>query len=324
MVCDPQTDRYCRAPCDDEPGCKQYYATHTCSILRFCPAADDDSPQIVYELPDVEAIGSCDFTSAKVLGEMNGLQSDSEGCYQYAFEEDHELTEYFFASKEGCYQGQRLAVKVEDFTMTADQCKKIGLTTPRIRNCDCRLQKKPSTLGEPCRTAFSDSCQEVVLEGDCCESSTCLSKFEDYNHPEGKAKEDERASSCSDEVPGLCYNEDGLGTDTNRAGSTNCCTMTCSQCGIKANPLAQWKPCTGLNADEQGVSCGFLSRYDPEPFQCDFSLCAVGDHWHPDGNAFKVAFGEKKSPPAIASSASTSVIFSWTSCTLILVHFSID
>ena len=145
VICDPEVDgRSCRAPCDTE-GCEQFFATHTCSILSFCPSSD--ATETVYELPDDDAIRDCDFSSAVALGEMNGAESADDGCFRYSFEEDHELTDYFFASKEGCEQGQRLKVKVEDFSMTADQCIKIGLTTPRIRNCDCRLQKQASTLG---------------------------------------------------------------------------------------------------------------------------------------------------------------------------------
>lgn len=145
-MCDPEVDgTSCRAPCDTE-GCEQFFETHTCSILSFCPTSQET--EVVYELPDFDATNDCDFSSAVVLGEMNGAtSSEDDGCFRYSFEEDHELKEYFFASKEGCEQGQKLAVKIQDFSMTADQCIKIGLSTPRIRNCDCRLQQKPSTLG---------------------------------------------------------------------------------------------------------------------------------------------------------------------------------
>ena len=85
-VCDPEQDPNCREPCDTEPGCEQYYSTHTCSILHFCPAADATSTEALYELPDFEATKTCDFSSAIVLGEMNGAQSDSDGCFQYVFD----------------------------------------------------------------------------------------------------------------------------------------------------------------------------------------------------------------------------------------------
>lgn len=90
----------------------------------------------------------------------------------------------------------------------------------------------------------------MIETDDCCESGTCISIYEDYTHPEGKAKEDERVAQCDDEIPGLCYNEDGKGTDTNRMGSTNCCAMTCSECGIQSAHTAQWKPCEAMNTDD--------------------------------------------------------------------------
>lgn len=297
VVCDSEQDRYCRAPCDTEPGCEQYLSTHTCSVLLFCPPEGMTDLQAVYQLPDFAAVDSCDFSNADELGIMNGPGTEGDdGCWAYTFELDHELTKYFFASKEGCEQGQRLAVEVNDFDMTADSCITIGLTTPRIRNCDCNLQIKPSTLGEPCRTAFSDSCNDsLLIEGDCCEQGNCLSIYESYDHPEGKAKEDERQSNCDDSMPGLCYNEDGAGTDTNMMGSANCCTQVCTGCGIIDSATAQWKECTSLDAEAGTASCGFLSRYAQEAHQCDYSLCKEGDHWHMDGDAYKTAFlGETK------------------------------
>ena len=269
------------------------YSSHTCSILQFCPPDGMNTSETVYELPNQDALNSCDFSEAKAVGVMNGPGTEeANGCYEHVFEEDHELTEYFFSSQEGCTQGQKLAVKIADFSMTADQCAQIGHTTPRIRSCDCRLQEKESTLGEPCRSAFSDSCQAAVIETDeCCAAGTCLSIFEDYTHPEGKTKEDDRQAACDDDMPGLCYNEDGAGTDTNKEGSTNCCSNTCVGCGIQDNPLAQWKECTALNASDSSASCGFLSRYDRDPFLCDFKKCAEDDHWHPSGEAYKKAFG---------------------------------
>merc|ERR1712129_178862 len=79
--------------------------------------------------------------------------------------------------------------------------------------------------------------------------------------------------------------------DTNRMGSTDCCAMTCSECGILTKFTAQWKPCEALNSEDSTAACGFLSRYDQEPFKCDFSKCATGDHWHTEGAAFRNAFG---------------------------------
>lgn len=244
-------------------------------------------------MKDFESSEACNFDGAIELAvtrrSLQAATANETGipCIDYVFEEDHELTTYYFSSPEGCNAGQRLGVKIQDFDLTADQCELIGLTTPRLRDCDCRLEKKPSALGEPCRTAFSDSCQSVVQEGDCCETGMCISKLEDYNHPMGRAAEEERRVSCDDTTPGLCYNEDGQGTDTNRLGSTNCCSETCSSCGTEASPFAKWQPCNSFSAGDQTANCGFLSRYDSEPFVCDFSKCKDGDVWATDGLAFQ-------------------------------------
>lgn len=263
--------------------------THTCSILKFCPPEGGTS-QIVYLLKDEETMNACNFAEAIEVGRT--LQATSEdGCVEYVFEEDHELKEYFFSSPEGCAGGQKLKVAIEDFTENAESCKAIGNNSPRIRTCDCRFDVTPSTLGEPCRTAFSDQCEAMTQKvGDCCEKGTCLSKLEDINDPVGKEAEMKRQEECDDGTPGLCYNEDGLGTDTNGQGSINCCTKKCTECGIEDNPFAQWKVCTSGDASNSTANCGFLSRYDEKAFVCDFSLCKEGDHWHPDGDAYKKFF----------------------------------
>lgn len=289
VVCDPTNDRSCRPECAQTPGCQNFMSSHTCSILRFCP---DTADAKVFLMKDFEHSESCNFEGAVELAverrDLQGATGESGiPCIDYVFEEDHELTEYFFSSPDGCATGQRLGVKIQDFEMTAAQCEAIGFTTQRLRNCDCLLQKNPSTLGEPCRTAFSDSCQSVVQEGECCESGTCISKLEDYSHPMGMEAETKRREECDDAVPGLCYNEDGKGTDTNRMGSTNCCTHTCSSCGIETSPFVKWHPCNSFDSKSQTANCGFLSRYDDKAFVCDFSKCQDGDPWAAQGQALQ-------------------------------------
>eukprot|EP00547_Thalassionema_nitzschioides_P003455 CAMPEP_0194203566 /NCGR_PEP_ID=MMETSP0156-20130528/3297_1 /TAXON_ID=33649 /ORGANISM="Thalassionema nitzschioides, Strain L26-B" /LENGTH=638 /DNA_ID=CAMNT_0038929339 /DNA_START=510 /DNA_END=2426 /DNA_ORIENTATION=+ len=307
--CDAE-DRFCRAPCNAAPGCQQFFSTHTCAILTFCNAEGDNQPQNIWQLPSQDALDNCDFDDAILVGstsassiERNRMlthqakQRELQGdqlCFGYPFEVDHELSTYFFASQENCEQNQKIAVVVADYDQTADQCYAIGETTSRLNNCDCRLEEKPSTLGEPCRSEFSDRCFEIMQpnrpDDGCCERGDCISTLKDFEHPDGRAKELERRETCDDSTPGLCYNEDGLGTDTNRLGSTNCCTKTCTECGTELGAHALWKPCTALNGTVG--NCGFLSRYDSAPFQCDFSLCDDGDEWNVDGCPFKLFAGE--------------------------------
>jgi hypothetical protein len=262
-------------------------------------------------MKDFQSTEDCNFDEAIPLEterrrSLQAINGTDIACIDYVFEQDHELTEYYFSSPQGCSSGQRLGVKIQDFETTADQCEAIGLATPRLRNCDCRLQKTPSALGEPCRTAFSDSCQSVVQEGDCCDAGTCISKLEDFSHPMGKEAERTRRASCDDAIPGLCYNEEGVGTDTNRMGSINCCTMTCSECGTEASPFAKWQPCNSFNSETQSSNCGFLSRYDEAAFACDFSLCDADDVWNTDGVAFRQWTGD--SEENVGSNVDSSVI----------------
>jgi hypothetical protein len=284
--------------CKVAPGCRQYYSLHTCSQLQFCNAPGDMEGQDVYQLPTQEALDACDFSEAILVGNTASADSrrrelthsakrdlqESSLCYEFPFEVDHELTNYFFSSQENCAAGQKIAVQINDYDETADACYRIGETTGRLRNCDCRLEKKPSTLGEPCRTEFSDRCFEIMQvdrpDDGCCEREDCISTLDDFSHPDGNAKELARRDSCDDSVPGLCYNEDGLGTDTNRLGSTNCCSRTCTECGTALGPYVLWKPCENL--DGTTADCGLLSRYDRAPFQCDFSLCEDEETWNVD------------------------------------------
>jgi len=277
-----------RAPCNADPGCPWLMSSHTCSILKFCPGESETAAQTVYLMSDEDSMNACNFDTATSIGTT--LTPLTDGCVEYVFEEDHEISQYFFSSPEGCPSGQRLQVGIADFTLTADQCKAIGLNTPRIDTCDCRFEKSNSTLGEPCRTAFSDQCEYMTLkEGNCCEEGTCLSRLEDFDDPVGRENELARQNACDNSIPGLCYNEDGAGTDTNGQGSKNCCTSTCTACGIEANPFANWKVCTPGNETGK-ANCGFLSRYDLDQYVCDFSLCSMGDYWHPDGEAYQAFF----------------------------------
>jgi len=243
----------------------------------------------VYLMPDFEATESCDFRKARLVGQT--LVGPPDSCYDYVFEEDHEIKTYYFADKQGCGDGQKVGITIGDFDMTATQCEVIGLGTPRIQKCDCTLETKTSTLTEPCRSAFVNSCLNNSPEDkSCCESESCVARDKDYSDPIGKKKEDERKSQCNNNIPGLCYNEDGNGSPTNRQGSTNCCEYKCSECGTDLNPLALWKQCTSSDyPNSDTADCGYLSRYDSAdaPYVCDFSKCDRRDHWKTDGAAYQ-------------------------------------
>lgn len=46
--------------------------------------------QAIYQLPDFDAVDSCDFSKADELGIMNGPGTEGDdGCWAYTFELDH-------------------------------------------------------------------------------------------------------------------------------------------------------------------------------------------------------------------------------------------
>ena len=157
---------FCPTP---NPPVPQYIFAHTCAHIRFEYAADSS----VWELPDQAALDACDFTNAELKG---GLLAGMP-YYEYKIEHDHEIGDVlYFASKEGCTEGQKAAVQIgEDYTATYGQCYDMGsslsMGASRIKNCDCDFHLRPSTNTNPCHQGFHDGCMadmpddDVVLPG---------------------------------------------------------------------------------------------------------------------------------------------------------------
>jgi len=275
-----------------------YEVEHSCSIMRFCDPEGATTGSSVYLMRDFESTERCSFKGAKYLGQTLGSNGGVKTCLDYVFEDDHEFEIYYFASKEGCEDGQRVAVEIRDAAVRVEQCLDYGTRGSRIRSCDCNFELKQSRISEPCRSAYSVTCNAMMRDDtDCCESKTCYSKLVDWKDPLGKAAELDRRDMCEDDVPGNCYNADGVGVGNDGEGSIDCCTQTCSGCGTELKHTAKWHSCNlndkgeTYDPDDTTATCGFLSRYDSEPITCDFSQCPKGSHWHPDGPAFKKFFG---------------------------------
>jgi len=296
--------RRCSDECA-ENGCPKFLGGHTCSLFRFCPATAESTGSSIWQMPDFEATDTCNFEGATLVGQT--FTGSVQGCYDYVFEEDHELKDYYFAAKEGCEQGQKVAITIEDGNMREDQCYESGKLASRIANCDCTFEKKTTTISEPCRTAYSESCLEHSRDDtSCCETGTCYSRLQDYEDPLGEAAEEARLEECVDDTPGNCYNEDAGATGNDGEGSIDCCGRTCSVCGIKQTPTSVWKSCTAYDSATSTANCGFLSRYDSEPTVCDFTQCPEGAHWHPDGAAFKKYFNIIDDGTNVSSKAEAS------------------
>jgi hypothetical protein len=280
-----------------------YSTQYTCSKLTFCnpenapedsgdavggrrKLVDAFSQQDVWKLASKELFDACDFTGAELIG-----TTSATSCVEV---EKDDLTsegeKSYYASKGNCEAGQKLAVVIADWEGTTIQCAAIALHTPasdRIRSCDCDFNKKPfsARYASLCAKAYQEACLNVMQPGDCCETSTCMSKVETWDTPEGKEHELARRVDCDDEIPGNCYNTDGVASDMSMDGSTDCCSQTCSSCGSELASGAVFEICTSNVPGEMTATCGRLSRYSLEDHVCDFSKCPENSHWGSQGDA---------------------------------------
>jgi len=279
-----------------------YRTQYTCSKLSFCnpegaPAdtadeadgrklVDEFSLQDVWKLASNDAFDACDFTDAVLIGTTNATS-----CVEVEKDDlvaDGELS--FYASKENCAAGQKIAVQVADWESTMQQCRAIAEHIPasgRVRECDCDFSRTPfaASYGRLCARSYQVGCFNVEMPGDCCDTGTCMSKIEVFDTPEGNAYEMARREGCSDDIPGNCYNMNGVASDMSTDGSTDCCSQTCSSCGSELASGAVFEMCTSNVPGNMTATCGRLSRYSLEDHICDFSKCATDTHWASKGDA---------------------------------------
>ena len=128
--------------------------SHTCAALRF--EYGPESRSTVYELPDQAALDACDFSNAILRGD----EAAGSPHFDFLIDYDHEKKIYYFASWVGCTNGQKVAVEVgEDYEDNFATCEKMGTDShSRIKSCDCNHQLRPSTVIDPCHTAFVYGC----------------------------------------------------------------------------------------------------------------------------------------------------------------------
>jgi len=278
-----------------------YMSHYTCGKLTFCNPEDgpeDDaeaggrklvnqfSEQDVWKLASKDHFDSCDFAGAELIG-----TTSATSCVEV---EKDDLTmegeKSYYASKENCEAGQKLATMVADWESTSNQCAAIALHIPgsdRIRGCDCNFEKKPfsANYASLCAKAYQEACLEVLMPGDCCDTETCMSKLETFDTPEGKEHELSRREDCNDDIPGNCYNMNGVASDLSADGSTECCSQTCSSCGSELATGAVFETCTSNIPGNMTATCGRLSRYSFEDYICDFSKCPSDTQWGSKGES---------------------------------------
>ena len=145
----------------------KYVPTHTCAAVRF--EYEPGSRSTVYELPDQAALDACDFSNAILRADENAGSPHFDFLVDYG----HEKQIYYFASWVGCTNGQKAAVLVSDYEGYFAQCEGMGAGSSRIRHCDCNHQLKPSTLIDPCHTAFVYGClRDMPDDLSCCPDET--------------------------------------------------------------------------------------------------------------------------------------------------------
>ena len=157
---------WCEAPCAWCPEAEYADAVpaHTCAALRFEYAPDSRST--VYELPDKAALDACDFSGAILRGDENA----GSPHFDYLIDYNHEKKIYYFASLVGCTDGQKVAVEViEDYDDNFATCQQMGANShSRIKHCDCTHAIKPSTVIDPCHTAFVYGCLRNMPDDQSC------------------------------------------------------------------------------------------------------------------------------------------------------------
>lgn len=274
-----------------------YKTQYTCSKLQFCnpeggpsnPEAaaggkrllNEFSQQDVWKMKDKASFDACDFTDAELIGTTSATSCVEVGKDDLIPEGEKD----YYASKENCKAGQKIAVTIADWETSSSQCSAIALHTPassRLRTCDCNYSKKPfaARYGGLCAYSYQEACLSVMMPDDeCCEAGTCMSKLEVFDTLEGQEHELTRRESCDDAIPGNCYNMNGFATDVSQNGSTDCCSQTCSSCGSETASGASFEICTSNDPDTMTATCGRLSRYAQEDFVCDFSKCPEDSHW---------------------------------------------
>ena len=271
------TGQFCSETCRND-GCAETIAGHTCSMIRFCYEADSGSD--VWLMPDEKALQQCDFSSATQICDTGG--GSGEDCCNYKVELDHDLKAYLFASKEGCGEGQRAVVAVDDYNNVGDACFGMGQTSARINKCTCNYEDEDmSTLSEPCHSNFVAGCNlhspDLGDDTSCCDDATCVGKHQDVTHSIGQALEIERKVLCNDDIPGRCLNE----------GIFDCCASQCSGCGTDVTPFTEWSICVSGNATAGTGNCGYGGHGGAySQFECDFTKCTEDHKWHMAGEPY--------------------------------------
>jgi len=282
------TGPFCSPECKVAPGCQNLMYSTTCGKMKFC--YPQDSGDDVWLLPDYNALQLCDFSNAEQV--CSTTDGKGNKCCEHAFEDEEEMElgthgMRYFSSKKNCNNGVKLAVFIQPYAEIGGACFDKAQASLRIRDCECPHMQEAykGTLSEPCHTAFYKGCEFGGSEAEegCCDQAPpyCVNNLFNKKTKLGRTNEKARVKMCVDYKPGKCV----IGGDLE---TKDCCTNTCTTCGIKNDPFMIWDQCklkqNGLEFP-MNMQCGVTKKHGPAD-TCDFTQCQEGDHWHMEGKAY--------------------------------------
>jgi hypothetical protein len=156
------------SPCRDETEEHNWRLVQTCSIMRF--RFSESSGSTVFRMTNNDTFQACDFTDATELTDGGQLPSGAP-FIDYVFEEGSLDNEFYFASQNGCEDGQKIAVKVVDLYETEyDPAYKAGTLSDRIQHCDCDHAIMSTSMStEAAHAGFIEGCKsEMPVDLSCC------------------------------------------------------------------------------------------------------------------------------------------------------------
>jgi len=297
--------------CTSYYGCASDYNVmyhHTCSILRFAWAASSGSS--VYKMTNNDTFQACDFTGAEKIDEMDDTLPGGETYAEYPFEQDSIDQIHYFASQNGCAEGQKVAILIgADYADTYDACYGMGTETARIQHCDCDHSINTYTMAEVCQAGFHDGCaSELPDDLSCCPGSdvtyanraytnggNCIPKsemkymMESAQHTHAHCNDDANKAECDEYLTGDCpwwrvYSHGGWTYNTLVDGDEGHCPDTQLRYGGRGKKVEDIPENYGCDGD--------ASEYTPT---CDM--------WFMKSHCEKLAAGETGLPEEITDSS---------------------
>merc|ERR1719281_860733 len=170
---------YC---CDTLPETHSLLTMQTCALMRFSYPADSGST--VFRMKDNSSFQACDFTDAEQIDEAGTLPSGLKHV-DFPIDHDNTNTHYYFASQNGCDEGQKVAIlTTSSYVENFDSCFQMGFTdrANRVQNCDCKGQfYRLSGFQAACHAGYVGGClSQMPDDTSCCNPDTVAKGYMNY------------------------------------------------------------------------------------------------------------------------------------------------